>query len=177
MTSKSQAAPPCSSALPQLAFAPVTPGDLAEIGALNARIFGPGRLARTAYRVRERAAPDLALSVLARDDGGCLVGSVLQSQIVVGDECGLWLGPIAITEAGRNAGLGGALMTRAIARGAESQARFTLLIGDMSYYARFGFQPVPPESIALPGPVDPSRLLGLSLTPLPILPVGRLESP
>jgi predicted N-acetyltransferase YhbS len=44
------------------------------------------------------------------------------------------------------------------------------LVGDMPYYGRFGFQPVPPGRIILPGPVDPTRLLALELVP------GTLES-
>lgn len=162
------------SALSPLVFASVTPADLDEIGDLNATVFGPGRLARTAYRVRERVPPDLSVSILARRDER-LVGSVLQSRIAIGGERGLWLGPIAVTAEGRNAGVGATLMARAIACAAESDARFILLIGDLSYYGRFGFAPVPPDSIRLPGPVDPARFLGLSLTPLPILPVGPLE--
>jgi predicted N-acetyltransferase YhbS len=33
----------------------------------------------------------------------------------------------------------------------------------MPYYGRFGFQPVPPGRISLPGPVDPARLLAVEL--------------
>ena len=40
-----------------------------------------------------------------------------------------------------------------------------LLVGDMPYYGRFGFKPVPPGRIILPGPVDPARLLALELMP------------
>ena len=40
-----------------------------------------------------------------------------------------------------------------------------LLVGDMPYYGRFGFAPVPPGQITLPGPVDPARLLALELEP------------
>ena len=40
-----------------------------------------------------------------------------------------------------------------------------LLVGDMPYYGRFGFQPVPPGQITLPGPVDPARLLAVELVP------------
>ena len=34
---------------------PMTPADLAQVSGLNARVFGPGRFTRTAYRVREGA--------------------------------------------------------------------------------------------------------------------------
>ena len=49
-------------------------------------------------------------------------------------------------------------------RGREGFA-LVLLIGDMPYYGRFGFQPVPPGQIILPGPVDPARLLAVELVP------------
>jgi len=38
-------------------------------------------------------------------------------------------------------------------------------VGDMPYYGRFGFVPIPPGQITLPGPVDPKRLLALELQP------------
>jgi len=38
-------------------------------------------------------------------------------------------------------------------------------VGDMPYYGRFGFVPVPRGHIVLPGPVDPARLLALELVP------------
>ena len=103
---------------------------------------------------------------------GELVGAVLQSPVAIGEEPGAWLGPIAVTADGRRAGVGAALMARAIARDAESGDRFVMLIGDESYYGRFGFKVVAPGSIQIPGPADPKRLLAVSLTPLPILPVG-----
>jgi predicted N-acetyltransferase YhbS len=39
-----------------------------------------------------------------------------------------------------------------------------LLVGDMSYYGRMGFEPVPQGRLAFPGPVDPQRLLYCALT-------------
>ena len=52
-------------------------------------------------------------------------------------------------------------MARARAEGFS----LVLLVGDMPYYGRFGFNPVPPGQITLPGPVDPARLLSLELVP------------
>ena len=40
-----------------------------------------------------------------------------------------------------------------------------VLVGDESYYGRFGFTPVPPGQITLPGPVAPTRLLAVELIP------------
>lgn len=150
-------------------------GDIPLIKALHDTAFGPGRFARTAFRIREMAPSDLNLSIVALVDGR-LLGAVMQSPIAIGGEPGIWLGPIAVTESGRRAGLGAALMTRAIARTAESGARYSLLVGDRAYYQRFGYRPVEPGTILLPGPVDPARLLGLAVTALPILPKGRVAA-
>ena len=45
-----------------LAFALQTHADLPAIHKLEERAFGPGRFAKTAYRLREGVAPDLSLS-------------------------------------------------------------------------------------------------------------------
>ena len=45
-----------------------------------------------------------------------------------------------------------------------------ILVGDLPYYRRFGFAPVPPGRLLPPGPVDPARFLWLELRP------GALET-
>jgi len=56
-----------------------TPADSAAIERLHARTFGPGRFARSAFRIRERLAHDLALSFTARV-GTLMVGSIRQTR-------------------------------------------------------------------------------------------------
>ncbi|MGB6732090.1 MAG: N-acetyltransferase, partial [Xanthobacteraceae bacterium] len=58
-----------------LTILPETPDDTAAIERLHERTFGPGRFARTAYRLREQAAHRLDVSFTART-GTLLVGSV-----------------------------------------------------------------------------------------------------
>ncbi|HML30352.1 MAG TPA: N-acetyltransferase, partial [Hyphomicrobium sp.] len=38
---------------PSLTIRPALPDDIPEMSKLHARVFGPGRFARSAYRVRE----------------------------------------------------------------------------------------------------------------------------
>ena len=38
-----------------------------------------------------------------------------------------------------------------------------MLVGDESYYGRFGFKPAPIGQIAFPGPVHPQRILVVEL--------------
>jgi predicted N-acetyltransferase YhbS len=60
-------------------------------------------------------------------------------------------------------GYGKALVAEGLARARAQGFRLVVLVGDMPYYGRFGFVPVPPGQIRLPGPVDPARLLALEL--------------
>ncbi len=62
---------------------PEKPSDDAAIERLVARTFGPGRFARTAYRLREGNPPRLDLSFTAHI-GTMLVGSVRLTPISIG---------------------------------------------------------------------------------------------
>jgi predicted N-acetyltransferase YhbS len=52
-----------------------------------------------------------------------------------------------------------------MARARELGYRLVILVGDLPYYARAGFTVAPHGYIALPGPVDPARLLYAELVP------------
>jgi len=132
---------------------------------LSAQAFGPGRFARTAYRVREGVAPIAPLSLAGWLDGG-LVGGIRFTAVTVGrEERALLLGPLVVHPAHKGNGYGQALAREAIARARAQGFRLVVLVGDMPYYGRLGFLPVPPGQITLPGPVDPNRLLALELQP------------
>jgi len=132
---------------------------------LSAQAFGPGRFARTAYRVREGVAPIASLSLAGWLDGG-LVGGIRFTAVTVGrEERALLLGPLVVNPAHKGNGYGQALAREAIARARAQGFRLVVLVGDMPYYGRLGFLPVPPGQVTLPGPVDPNRLLALELQP------------
>ena len=60
-------------------------------------------------------------------------------------------------------GIGAALMNAAIEAARGQGHELILLVGDAPYYARFGFKPVRPGQLVLPGPADPGRFLALEL--------------
>ena len=127
--------------------------------------FGPGRFARTAYRIREGVPPVPSLSLTGWLDGR-LVGGIRFTAVTIGGEGGaLLLGPLVVHPAHKGNGYGKALAGEGLARARAQGFRLVVLVGDMPYYGRFGFVPVPPGQIALPGPVDPARLLALELVP------------
>ena len=149
-------APPQPS-LPTWRFA--TPDDDGFVEELQALAFGPGRFARTAFRVRERFPIDKSLSLIAEADG-IPCGSVWMTPISVGGLDGYMLGPLATHPNFRKRGVGKMLakdVTRvALERG---QGSFVILIGDRDYYCPLGWQPTTLGAVQWPGPVDPTRVL------------------
>ena len=143
---------------------PETPDDAEHILRLNERVFGPGRFARTAYRVRETTPPDLGSSFVARI-GPVLVGATAMTPIFIGESPALLLGPLIVEPVFRSRGIGEALVGASLEAAQKAGARLVVLVGDEPYYGRMGFRRTPPGRIALPGPVDPARVLHCELVP------------
>jgi predicted N-acetyltransferase YhbS len=146
------------------ALALEAPHQSAAVEALNDRAFGPGRYAKTAHRLREGRHMVAELAFVATD-GGLVAGSVRHWAIAIGEAGALLLGPLAVDPARRNQGIGGTLMNRSLERARELGYRLVILVGDLPYYTRAGFQTVPLGQIQFPGPVNYARLLYLELHP------------
>jgi len=119
--------------------------------------FGPGRYVKTAERLREGSVPQAGF--VMRNEAG-VVGSVRLWPITIGGQAATFLGPIAVDRVWREAGLGASLVDACIVWAREAGLPGVLLVGD-SYFGRFGFERAP--GVDLPGPVDPARVLWLSL--------------
>src|SRR5437016_65087 len=96
-----------------LTILPETADDALAIERLHERTFGPGRYAKTAYRIREGVTHSLDLSFTARI-GTLLVGSVRLSRIRIGETPALLLGPLTVEPPFRERGIGHALIERAL---------------------------------------------------------------
>ncbi len=151
---------------------PEAPGDAAAFEALFDSAFGPGRLAKTAERVRERtaAAPELSVGLW---EGERLVGAARQHRLRVGDSEGAFLGPFAVADDRRGLGYGPRLIEAACDRARQDGLHFVLLVGPQAYFAPLRFTPAPANTISLGGPIDPARLLVRQLTDGPS-PAGAL---
>jgi predicted N-acetyltransferase YhbS len=141
-----------------LTILPETPDDAAAIERLHERTFGPGRYAKSAYRLRERVAHLLDVSFIARI-GTLLVGSVRLSPVRIGETKALLLGPLTVEPPFRERGVGQALIQRALEAARAKGNRLVILVGDEPYYGKSGFKCIPPGRAIMPGPVDPARLL------------------
>jgi predicted N-acetyltransferase YhbS len=148
--------------------------DFPTLTQLNEASFGPGRFARTAYRVREGAAAEPRLNLCAVKDDA-IIGAVQFTPLTIGGAPGaLLLGPLVIEEAHKNQGHGLRLMLEGMRRGHDVGFKLVILVGDLPYYARAGFAVAPLGRIVMPGPVDPARLLYAELEPQALEAYGGL---
>ncbi len=143
---------------------PEHPQDAVLVEALNEASFGPGRFAKSAYRLREGVDPVAGLGFVAVDEGE-LRGSIRFWPVVIGMEKSLLLGPLAVQSDQRGRGIGIALMKRGIEEARAQGHASIILVGDEPYYVRVGFAALPPGRVRFPGPVDQARILGQSLKP------------
>ncbi len=144
---------------PSLILRPAVPEDIAEISKLHARVFGPGRFARSAYRVREGKG-HLSRFCLVACLGKKIIASIRTTEIAIGGKSGaVLLGPVAVDGEHRSLGLGSKLIAAAFDAARAGGARLIVLVGDQPYYGRFGFTPAPMGQIIFPGPVNPQRIL------------------
>ena len=146
---------PCRPA-PALSLVNEPPDAGPAIEALLERAFGPGRFAKVSERVREFAAFAPELSFCGYEDGR-LVGTVRMWRVSAGDQPITFLGPLAVEDDARKAGLGGLLVERACEAAKAAGEACVLLVGDLPYFSRFGFAVAP--DVVMPGPVDPKRVL------------------
>lgn len=126
--------------------------------------FGTDRHSKSSYKLRETCQKIDELSAVIFDQKtNELLASIAYWQLDVAGEKALLLGPLAVNPKYQGAGLGKYLMQQTLktAHKMASQKgwKFTLLVGDLDYYQKTGFQRVPYAAIDYPQPTDPNRVL------------------
>jgi predicted N-acetyltransferase YhbS len=145
-------------AIPAYSIVLDAPEHADAVEALYDEVFGPGRFAKTAERLREGNSKIADASLVAIDSQG-LTGVVRVWPVTVGKNArAAFLGPIAVAERRRGNGVAFKLMERAIGVCREQGYAAVILVGDLDYYERFGFKPSDGR-FQLPGPVDQKRVL------------------
>ena len=140
-----------------------TAADQARVEALVSDAFGPGRYAKSAYRLREGVKQIDELSFVAEADGR-VVGTVRYWPVDASGTAAIMLGPIAVASNMQGQGIALRLMQESLDAARAAGHRIVLLVGDEPYYARAGFKRITPVgAVSMPGPVDPARVLGLAL--------------
>ena len=144
---------------------PAEPGDIGAISALHATTLGPGRYARSAYRVRE-GTPGVSRFCRVGLVGARMVAALRMTEVTIGGTArALLLGPLAVDPEFAGEGHGRRLVSEALEAAKSAGIALVLLVGDEPYYGRFGFKPLAPGQVQLPGPVDPQRWLAVELVP------------
>jgi predicted N-acetyltransferase YhbS len=108
--------------------------------------------------------PELCL--IARDDYDSLAGTIRYWPVRIGAELpALLLGPVAVHPTRQGEGIGALMLRETLADAAALGWSRVVLIGDLPYYARWGFSREAASALQFPPPYNPDRLLGRPLTP------------
>jgi predicted N-acetyltransferase YhbS len=122
--------------------------------------FGPGRFAKTAYRLREAHNYNHLFGFVTENHLGKIVATIRVAPLKGYDDTVI-LGPIAVDSHCRNMGLGMSLMHKAEYECARyPNIKRIILVGDPDYYNRFGFVQKSATDIIFPAPVNKNRVLG-----------------
>jgi predicted N-acetyltransferase YhbS len=138
---------------------PDNPAFDAAVEHLYASAFGPGRHAKAAARLREGNGCLRDMSWVAVR-GGDVIGACRMWPVRTdhGDPL-VFLGPIAVADHARSLGLGGHLVCACIKACDELASLPIVLVGDLAFFAPFGFERIKEATLSLPAAVDPARLL------------------
>jgi len=141
-----------------------TKGDAAEVESLLDRAFGSDRHAKRSYVYREGVDPVADLGFVADLPDGTVIGTLRFWPVLMGDGAhpALLLGPIAVEPGLKGRGVGKALMRKGLLEAKRRGHGLVVLVGDLPYYALFGFQPASHKGIVMPFE-RPHRLLYLEL--------------
>ncbi len=139
--------------------------DIRERELLLDRAMGYERVLKSSENLRRGRSPSDFLALVARSSRGEILGTARLWDICAGGVDALLLGPLAVAPEWSGRGIGSALMNEAVSRADSLRHGAIVLVGDPSYYARFGFTSRVTQWLAMPGHFERHRLLGLELSP------------
>ena len=105
------------------------------------------------------------LSYVIKDNSNNVVGAIRfwKIKIVRHSSRGLLLGPLAVHPIYQSEGLGEKLVLKGIEQAQEDKWNWIVLVGDLSYYSKFGCSKHATRGISIGSGYDNSRLLGLDI--------------
>ncbi|WP_130512622.1 GNAT family N-acetyltransferase [Krasilnikovia cinnamomea] len=132
-----------------------TPADAATVREVTSRAFArPDRPVPVETVLLDELRGDPAwlpaLSLVAVDAGGVVVGHVVATRAHVGPAPALGLGPLSVHPDHQRRGVGSALMHAALGAADALDEPLVVLLGDPAYYGRFGFVPAAEHGIEPP---------------------------
>ena len=139
--------------------------DHIEVERLLDLVFTPRRKLLSSYQLRNSDNKVKNLSYVIKDNSKKVVGSIRFWNIKVDSHSskGLLLGPLAVHPIYQSEGLGEKLVLNGIEMAHSDNWNWIVLVGDLSYYSKFGFSKNPTRGISIGSGFDNSRLLGLDI--------------
>jgi putative acetyltransferase len=152
---------------------PENPGEFAAIHAFVKAAFATARRSdgdEQDFVDRLRAGggyiPELAL---VAEDEGRLIAHLMLTRLTIetkrGPHPALLLAPVSVAAERRNEGVGTRLVDEALRRAAEKGHTAVFVVGDPSYYGRFGFVPSVDFGIANASGIGEAYVMALPLAP------------
>ncbi len=124
--------------------------------------FGDARGRKSSERLREGRLPADGLSFIAAE-GKRVIGTARLWHVGCDGAEALLLGPVAVAAESHGAGIGAALVRRAVSEARRRGHGAVILVGDAPYYGRFGFTAAKTGALWMPGPFERHRLLAREL--------------
>jgi len=152
---------------------PEEPRDFAAIGEIHRLSFEGGNEAVLVEKLRGSRDFIPGLSLVAEFEGRA-VGHVLFSRIWIRppdpklpEEVALALAPLAVHPDFRDKGIGSELVTQGLKACRQNGYSLVVVVGEQSYYGRFGFIPARPKGLEVPFPVPERAFLVAEIIPRP----------
>jgi predicted N-acetyltransferase YhbS len=138
-----------------------------EVESLLNLVFTPQRNKLGSYYFRKNVSRVEFLCKVIKNDYGHIIGSIRYWPVYIGKKkfsC-LLLGPLAVHPICQGEGIGAKLILKTLNLAEKYGWERVILVGDESYYSRFGFKKKLAKDLIFPKPVNQDRLLGLELKP------------
>ncbi|WEO99645.1 N-acetyltransferase [Streptomyces sp. FXJ1.172] len=148
------------------------PGDIPAIREVNLAAFGTPLEADLVDALRADASWIEGLSVVTTAADGTVVGHALLTRCHIADTPALCLAPVAVRPGHQRTGAGSAAV-HAVLQAAEGRGEcHVVVLGDPSFYSRFGFGRASEHGIGVSIDVPDEALMALTLDPGRPLPSG-----
>ena len=156
-----------------LLIRPEAPRDFAPIREIHLLSFGRENEANLVEKIRGSRDFNQSLSLVA-DFEGRPAGHVLFSRVWIQppdpklpEDVALALAPLSVHPDFRNKGIGSELVTQGLKTCRHHGYTLVIVVGEQSYYARFGFVPARPKGLEVPFPVPERAFLVAEIVPRP----------
>tara|TARA_B100001093_G_C26450464_1_gene852067 strand:+ start:52 stop:540 length:489 start_codon:yes stop_codon:yes gene_type:complete len=141
----------------------INKNDNEKIFSILEKSFGPGRFARSVYRLREIVGRETEFSYVYEKNNKILSSISYYQTFLTDGLQGLLLGPLAVDPEYRGKGFGVALVEHTISLiKKQSNYDFIIAIGDNNYYEKFGFKKID-INVKFFGPVNKEKILILDI--------------